>query len=127
MVYIVGLMSLLAAEAGAKQVFAIECSTMAHHTKQIVHDNNYDDIITVIRADFESLRVLPCKTVDIILCDWRGRSPLKDAHFKHILHARDLFLIKDGSGRIFPECLNLNICGVEKEPSEVRKVRCSDE
>ena len=42
-----GILSLFAAEAGAKKVYAIDASDMAFRAKQIVIDNGFQDIIEV--------------------------------------------------------------------------------
>ena len=44
-----GILSLFAAKAGAKRVFAIDASDIAEKATQIVKDNDLDNIITYVR------------------------------------------------------------------------------
>ena len=43
-----GILSLFAAQAGAKKVYAIEASDMAKTAKKLVQANGFDKVITVI-------------------------------------------------------------------------------
>ncbi|VDN44305.1 unnamed protein product [Gongylonema pulchrum] len=54
-----GILSMFAAKAGAKKVIAIEFSNMATQSKQIVKDNNLENIITVIHGKVEDVKELP--------------------------------------------------------------------
>ncbi|OBZ71479.1 Ribosomal protein arginine N-methyltransferase rmt3 [Grifola frondosa] len=50
-----GILSLFAARAGAKRVFAVDASDIAEKAEQIVKDNGLDNIITVIRGKVEDI------------------------------------------------------------------------
>lgn len=44
------------AQAGAKHVYGIECSTIAEQATQIVKDNKFDDRVTIIKGKVEEVR-----------------------------------------------------------------------
>jgi protein arginine N-methyltransferase 1 len=64
-----GILSMFAARAGAKKVFAIECSGIAVQCKQIIEQNGFSDTIEVIHGKMEDIE-LPVKQVDIIISEW---------------------------------------------------------
>lgn len=66
-----GILSLFATKAGAKHVYSIDTSNITQLTKQIVHDNNLDHAITVIRGSIETIE-LPVEQVDVIITYFRG-------------------------------------------------------
>lgn len=70
-----GILSMFAAKAGAKKVYAVDFSSIADHAKQIVIDNQLEDTIEVIRGKMEDLE-LPVKHVDIIISEWMVRVQL---------------------------------------------------
>lgn len=52
-----GILSLFAARAGARKVIGIDCSSVAIQAKQIVHDNRYNHIITIVQGKVEELQL----------------------------------------------------------------------
>jgi protein arginine N-methyltransferase 1 len=64
-----GILSMFAARAGAKKVFAVENSSIVHQCIQIVNDNGFTDIIEVIHGKMEEI-LLPVLEVDIIISEW---------------------------------------------------------
>ncbi|KAI0329044.1 S-adenosyl-L-methionine-dependent methyltransferase [Cubamyces sp. BRFM 1775] len=97
-----GILSLFAAKAGAKRVFAIDASDIAEKATQIVKDNELDNIITVIRGKVEDIK-LPegYDHVDIIVSEWMGYALLYESMLDSVLNARDRFL-KPDSGVMAP-------------------------
>ncbi|EJF55863.1 protein arginine N-methyltransferase [Dichomitus squalens] len=91
-----GILSLFAASAGAKRVFAIDASDIAEKAEKIVKANGLDNVITVIRGKVENIK-LPegFDKVDIIVSEWMGYALLYESMLDSVLHARDRFL-KDG-------------------------------
>ncbi|KAI0354833.1 S-adenosyl-L-methionine-dependent methyltransferase [Trametes cingulata] len=92
-----GILSLFAAKAGAKRVFAVDASDIAEKAAQIVKDNELDNIITVIRGKVEDIK-LPdgFEHVDIIISEWMGYALLYESMLDSVLHARDRFLRPEG-------------------------------
>ena len=64
-----GILSLFAARAGAKKVYAVECSNIVDQARMIVERNGYSEVIEVIRGKMEDIE-LPVLKVDIIVSEW---------------------------------------------------------
>ena len=105
-----GILSLFAARAGAKRVFGVDNSSIAIHAKQVVIDNNLQDIITIIHGKVEEVE-LPVESVDIIVSEWMGYCLFFESMLDSVLHARDKWL-RPG-GLIFPDKVKLYVCGIE--------------
>lgn len=97
-----GILSLFAASAGAKKVFAVDMASITNQAEQIVEENGYSDVITVINGKIEELS-LPVDTVDIIVSEWMGYCLIYESMMDSVLFARDKWLRKDGKGMIFPD------------------------
>lgn len=67
----IGILSLFAARAGAKHVYAIDSSNIVQLTRAIVHENNYSGLITVIQGNVDQI-CLPVDQVDIIVSLFRA-------------------------------------------------------
>ena len=66
------LLSLFAAQAGAKHVYAIEaCKGIGELSRAIVRANHLQDVITIINDQVENV-TLPVDQVDIIVSEWMG-------------------------------------------------------
>ena len=96
-----GILSLFAARAGAAKVYAVECSNIVTMCRQIVKDNNYEDIIEVIQGKMEDVQ-LPVQHVDIIISEWMGYFLLYESMLETVLYARDKYL-NPGTGIIMPD------------------------
>eukprot|EP01100_Stratorugosa_tubuloviscum_P002112 TRINITY_DN1484_c1_g1_i1.p1 TRINITY_DN1484_c1_g1~~TRINITY_DN1484_c1_g1_i1.p1 ORF type:complete len:342 (+),score=132.91 TRINITY_DN1484_c1_g1_i1:76-1101(+) len=67
-----GILSLFAAQAGAKEVIAVECSEIITQAQQIITDNNFSHIIRCVRGKIENVDIgVPKNSVDIIIADWK--------------------------------------------------------
>ena len=60
---------MLAAQAGAKHVYAVDCSSIIVQAQKIVEKNGLTDQITTIRGKVEEIE-LPVDAVDIIVSEW---------------------------------------------------------
>ena len=89
-----GILSLFAAKAGAKKVYAIECTEIADICQKIIIDNHYDNVITLIRGQSEAIE-LPEK-VDIIISEWMGYSLYYEVMLPAVLSIRDRYLKESG-------------------------------
>lgn len=92
-----GILSLFAARAGAKRVFAVDASDIAEKAEKIIKANGADNVITVIRGKVEQIS-LPegFDKVDIIISEWMGYALLYESMLDSVLHARDRFLKPEG-------------------------------
>ena len=106
-----GILSLFAARAGAAKVYAVECSNIVVQCRQIVKDNNYDDVIEVIQGKMEDIE-LPVEHVDIIISEWMGYFLLYESMLETVLYARDRYL-RPETGIIMPDRAILYISAIE--------------
>ncbi|EAY18374.1 arginine N-methyltransferase, putative [Trichomonas vaginalis G3] len=104
-----GILSLFAAQAGAKKVYAIECTEIANIAEKIIKDNNFENIITIVRGRANEI-TLPEK-VDIIISEWMGYSLYYEVMLPAVLNIRDRYLKPDG--KILPSHANLYLNIVE--------------
>ena len=109
-----GILGLLALDAGAARVYAIESGEIAGVARDIAVENGFGDRIRIIEAH-SSRAVLP-EPVDFIVTDLAGRFGFEAGLFEVMRDARLRFL-KPG-GRIIPSAVSLWIAPVES--SEVR-------
>lgn len=61
-----GILSFFAAQAGAKRIYAVEASTMAHYAQKLVAANNLQDSIKVIPGKIEEIE-LPEKVLQLLI------------------------------------------------------------
>ncbi|KAK1265365.1 putative protein arginine N-methyltransferase 1 [Acorus gramineus] len=105
-----GILSLFCAKAGAKHVYAVECSQMAIMAKEIVQTNGFSDVITVLNGKIEEIE-LPVAHVDIIISEWMGYFLLFENMLNTVLYARDKWLINDGI--VLPDKASLYLTAIE--------------
>uniref|UniRef100_A0AC35UG39 Protein arginine N-methyltransferase 1 n=1 Tax=Rhabditophanes sp. KR3021 TaxID=114890 RepID=A0AC35UG39_9BILA len=117
-----GILSMFAAKAGAKKVFAIEYSGIAEKSKVIIKDNKLDHIITVVQAKMEDITELPegIEKVDIIISEWMGYCLLYESMLNTVLYARDKWLAPGGA--IFPDKCTMYINGIEDRKYKEDKI-----
>merc|ERR1719277_2832118 len=89
------ILSIMAARAGARQVFAVEATDMAERARRIVEANKLGEVITVLQGTVETIS-LPCK-VDIIVSEWMGYFLLRESMLDSVLFARNKFLKVGGA------------------------------
>jgi protein arginine N-methyltransferase 1 len=106
-----GILSIFAARAGAKHVYAIENAEIALYAEEIIKQNNLSDKITVIKGKMEEIK-LPVDTVDIIISEWMGYCLLYESMLDSVLWARDKYLVKTG-GKILPDKCSVYVAALE--------------
>ena len=106
-----GILSIFAARAGAKHVYAIENAEIAHFATEIIKRNGLSDKITVIKGKMEEIE-LPVKEVDIIISEWMGYFLLYESMLDCVLWARDKYLAK-GTGKMLPDRAQVYIAAIE--------------
>ncbi|XP_044740909.1 histone-arginine methyltransferase CARMER isoform X3 [Chrysoperla carnea] len=99
-----GILSFFAVQAGAKHVYAVEASNMAHHAQSLVQSNNLDDKITVIAGKIEEIDLK--EKVDIIISEPMGYMLYNERMLETYLHAKKW--LKPG-GKMFPTRGELHI------------------
>ena len=145
-----GILACWAAQAGAKRVYAVEYTDMAHHARNVVRANGLDHIVTVIQGAVEEVvlpeedwerfgltlqeeqdeqQLLPDGTkkdqrvVDIIISEWMGYFLLRESMLDSLVRARDTFL-KPTSGLMMPSHATMMIAPIVDE--EERKHQQND-
>jgi len=114
-----GILSMFAAQAGAKKVVGIDCSGIVSQAVKIVEKNGFSDVVTIIKGKVEDVE-LPVDKVDIIISEWMGYFLLYENMLETVMYARDKWL-KPG-GLIFPDKATLYICAIEDEAYKEEKI-----
>ncbi|ETO29521.1 hypothetical protein RFI_07602 [Reticulomyxa filosa] len=114
-----GILCLFAAQAGAKQVFGIECAGIAVHAKKIVKENGFEKVVTIIQGKLEEVE-LPVPKVDIIISEWMGYFLLYESMVHTVIYARDKWLAPGGI--IMPDQSRLFLCGIEDGDYKEEKI-----
>jgi len=118
-----GILCMFAAQAGAKQVIGVDCSEIIVHARQIVKDNHFDHVITLIKGKVEEIE-LPVPKVDIIISEWMGYFLLYESMLDTVLFARDKWLVPNGL--IFPDKATLILTGIEDGDYKEEKIHFWD-
>lgn len=108
-----GILSLFAAKAGAKHVYAVDNAEIALFAKEIVKQNGYEDKITVYKGKIEEID-FPFKEgeVDIIISEWMGYFLLYESMLDCVLWARDKYLNKK-TGKMLPDRCQMYVAAIE--------------
>lgn len=106
-----GILSMFAARAGARKVYAVECSNIVQQAREIVKDNKLDDIVEVLQGKMEDI-TLPVEKVDIIISEWMGYFLLYESMLDTVLYARDKYLNRE-TGIIMPDKAVLYLTAIE--------------
>lgn len=101
---------MFAAQAGAKHVYAVDCSSIIEQARAIIKLNNFQDKITLIKGKIEEIE-LPVTTVDVLLSEWLGYCLLYESMLDSVLFARDKWLVPNGI--VFPDKAVLYIAAIE--------------
>ena len=105
-----GILSIFAARAGAKHVYAIENAEIALFATEIIKRNGLEDKITVIKGKMEEV-TMPVPQVDIIISEWMGYFLLYESMLDSVLWARDKYLCK--GGKMLPDTATMYVAGIE--------------
>jgi len=89
-----GILSLLAAKAGALRVICIEGSLLADTTRKVVAKNGFSSTIMVLQTTHKELQ-LPDK-VDVIVSEWMGFFMITEDMLSDLFYVRDRWLKPDG-------------------------------
>ena len=111
-----GLLALLAAEAGASLVVALEVTALAPLTELVARANT--SRITVVRGEVGEVE-LPVDRVDVILSDWAGPGLLHESLAAAVLTARDRWLVAGGA--MVPDRATLTLAATSARVAEGRE------
>jgi protein arginine N-methyltransferase 1 len=107
-----GVLSIWAAQAGAKHVYAVEATDVATHAEKMAEAHGFGSVITVLRGRMEELE-LPCK-VDVLLSEWMGYFLLRESMVQSVLLARDRWLAPGGV--MYPSSARLLVAALDDPP-----------
>ncbi|XP_023015616.1 arginine methyltransferase 4 isoform X1 [Leptinotarsa decemlineata] len=99
-----GILSFFAAQAGAKRIYAVEASTMAHYAQKLVEANHLSSSIKVIPGKIEEIE-LPEK-VDIIISEPMGYMLYNERMLESYLNAKRWLV---PGGKMYPSRGDLHI------------------
>lgn len=121
-----GILSMFAAKAGAKRVYAVEHSGIAEQAEQIVAINGFADVIKIMRCKVEDVE-LDCGpgNVDIIVSEWMGYFLLYESMLDSVLVARDKWLNKS-TGIMMPDKAEMFLTGIEDAKYKQEKIHFWD-
>lgn len=105
-----GTLALMAAQVGARRVYAVDYSQVTGYAQLVVRENRMEKIIKVMHGRIADIK-LPEK-VDGIVCNWMGHCLLYESEVLEVLEARDRWLKK--SGFILPDLGSLYLLGSEE-------------
>uniref|UniRef100_A0A8C6KIM8 type I protein arginine methyltransferase n=1 Tax=Nothobranchius furzeri TaxID=105023 RepID=A0A8C6KIM8_NOTFU len=87
-----GILSMFAANAGAKHVYGIECSSISEYSEKIIKSNHLHNVITIFKGKVEEVE-LPVEKVDIIVSEWMGYCLFYESMLNTVIFARDKWLV----------------------------------
>ncbi|KNC47321.1 PRMT-1 protein [Thecamonas trahens ATCC 50062] len=107
-----GILSMFCAQAGAKHVYAMECSAIVEQARKIAAANGFGDKITFIQGKVEEVE-LPdgVEQIDVIVSEWMGYFLLYESMLNTVIFARDKWLAPDGV--ILPDKAIMYIAALE--------------
>ena len=109
-----GILSMFAASAGAKHVYAVDMSDIAYQAMAIVRENNLHDKISIMKNCIEEVK-LPCDKVDVIISEWMGYFLLYESMLDSVLFAKEKWL--QPNGHILPDKCDLLLYACHDEAS----------
>jgi protein arginine N-methyltransferase 1 len=108
-----GILSLFAAKAGAKHVYAVDNAEVALFAREIVKKNGFEDKITVYKGKIEEIDFpFGEGEVDIIISEWMGYYLLYESMLDCVLWARDKYLNKK-TGKMLPDRAQIYVAAIE--------------
>ncbi|MEQ2240584.1 Protein arginine N-methyltransferase 8-B [Ilyodon furcidens] len=116
-----GILSMFAANAGAKHVYGIECSSISEYSEKIIKSNHLHNVITIFKGKVEEVE-LPVEKVDIIVSEWMGYCLFYESMLNTVIFARDKWL-KPG-GLMFPDRAALYVVAIEDRQYKDFKIHC---
>lgn len=119
-----GILSMFAAQAGAKLVIGVDMSGIIEQARKIVDANGFSDRIVLLQGKMEEV-TLPVDKVDIIISEWMGYFLLYESMLDTVLYARDRYLVP--GGRIFPDKATMVLTAIEDAEYKEQKIHFWDD
>jgi protein arginine N-methyltransferase 1 len=106
-----GLLSILAAKAGARRVVAVERSGMARLARELITHNGVQDVVEVFEGNGHDLEL--DEQADVIVSEWLGHMAYVENMFDVVRHIRDAHL-KPG-GVMLPSSVDLFLAPIDAD------------
>ncbi|KAM9804684.1 protein arginine N-methyltransferase 2 [Neosynchiropus ocellatus] len=107
-----GIISMFCAKlAEPSAVYAVEASSMADYTRQLVRQNRCEEVVTVLQGRAEDVQ-LP-EQVDVLVSEWMGNCLLFEFMVESVLLARDRWL--KAGGTMWPSSAALTLVPCQAE------------
>ncbi|CAB3250524.1 unnamed protein product [Arctia plantaginis] len=100
-----GILSMFAATAGAKKVYALDQSEIIYHAMDIIRENNLHNVIKTVKGRLEDTKL--DERVDIIVSEWMGYFLLFEGMLDSVIYARNHCL--KPSGLLLPNRCNISL------------------
>lgn len=89
-----GILAMLAARAGARRVYAVDCAEIIEVARELVRTNGLEGVVEVIRGAAEEVSL--GAPVDLIVSEWLGNFALVESMLEDVIAARDRNLSSRG-------------------------------
>lgn len=106
-----GILSLFAAQAGARRVVAIDETAIAGLAREMVRANGFEGVVEVVSGNSRSVEL--DEPAELLIHEILGRDPLSESLVPSILDARERLLAK--GGRLLPGRLEILCVGVQAD------------
>jgi len=103
------ILSMFAAQAGAKAVVGVDCSDIIYQAMDIVRENKLEDKVKLVKGRLEETE-LPFDKYDIIVSEWMGYFLLFEGMLDSVLAARDKYLAP--GGMMLPNRCSIEMCAI---------------
>ena len=111
-----GILSIFAAQAGARRVIAIEESNIAEVAERMLRANGCDGVVELVRANSRDVEL--DEPADVVIHEILGVDPFDEGILPFIRDARQRFLCP--GGRLLPHRLEVFCAGVEAPKKNFR-------
>jgi len=108
-----GILSMFCAKAGAKSVTGVDMSDIIHSTRDIIRENNFEDVITLVKGRLEDVKDLKGKKFDVLVSEWMGYFLLYEGMLDSVISARDKYL--SPGGLILPNDCYMHLFAISDE------------
>lgn len=89
------ILSMFASQAGAKTVYAVDCSEIIYQAMEIAQTNNFKNI-QFVKGRLEDIEFPTKEKVDIIVSEWMGYLLLFEGMLDSVIYARNNYLKPGG-------------------------------
>lgn len=106
------------AKAGAKNVTGVDMSDIIHNTNDIVRENNFENVIKLVKGRLEDVKELQGKKFDVLVSEWMGYFLLYEGMLDSVISARDKYL--NPGGIILPNLCEMHVFAIS-DPAKYAK------